>query len=230
MNPMRSLGNDEINSNIISYLTLRQAIGWMGLLMPLIVRFGASLLDGIHTNDSISAYYYTCMRDVFVATLVLIGALMACYRSQDWYDNLVAIIAGLSSIGMGLFPMPPDFSDQLLLAYPSLATNTKCCLNTCQFDYHSIFSVIFFAAIFYQVCFQFTDPQLQNPSQRKQSRNKVYRVCGLVMAIAFLAIGIIKLQNNGGSIFWPETLAVVSFGVAWLVKGRLVLDELQPEG
>jgi hypothetical protein len=222
---MESRTKPVINDNIISYLTLRQAIGWLGLLMPFMVRFGAGFLDGIHTNDSISAYYYTCMRDVFVATLVLIGALMACYRSQDWYDNLITIIAGLSAIGMGLFPMPPDFSDQLLRDYPSLAANTKCCLNTCQFDYHSIFSVIFFAAIFYQVSFQFSDPKLVNPGPQKQSRNQVYKVCGFLMFIAFLAIGLIKLQNNGGSIFWPETLAVVAFGVAWLVKGRIVLKE-----
>lgn len=217
-------------NDVISYLTLRQAIGWIGLLMPFVVRFGAGLLDGIHTNDSISAYYYTCMRDVFVATLVLIGSLMACYRSEDWYENVVTVIAGLSAIGMALFPMPPDFSIQILTRYPKLAANARCCLNTCQFDYHSIFSVIFFAAIFYQVFFQFSGPPNAGKSDQKKSRNKVYKICGFLMFVAFAAIGIIKVQNNGGSIFWPETLAVVSFGVAWLVKGRIVLNEIETVG
>jgi hypothetical protein len=215
----------EFKNNVISYLALRRAIGWVGLLMPFAVRFGAVLLDGIHTNDSISAYYYTCMRDVFVASLVLIGSLMACYRSTIWYDNLITVTAGLSAIGMGLFPMPPDFSLQVLQQYPQLEANAKCCLNLCQFDYHSIFSVVFFASIFYQVTFQFIGPPNLEKSDQKKSRNKVYRVCGLLMFVAFAAIGVIKVQNNGGSIFWPETLAVVAFGIAWLVKGQTVLKE-----
>ena len=71
------------NELIVSYLTLRQMIGWIGLLMPFVVRIGASALEGIYSNGSISAYYYTGMRDVFVSTLVLVGALLACYRTPQ---------------------------------------------------------------------------------------------------------------------------------------------------
>ena len=33
---------------VVSYLTLRQMIGWIGLLMPIAVRLGGYLLEGIH--------------------------------------------------------------------------------------------------------------------------------------------------------------------------------------
>ena len=49
--------NDLENDYVVSYLTLRQMIGWAGLLMPLVVRGGAYIFEGIHSGDSISAYY-----------------------------------------------------------------------------------------------------------------------------------------------------------------------------
>ena len=48
--------NDLENDYVVSYLTLRQMIGWAGLLMPLVVRGGSYIFEGIHTGDSISAY------------------------------------------------------------------------------------------------------------------------------------------------------------------------------
>ena len=102
--------NDNSNPLVVSYLTLRQMIGWIGLLMPFFVRAGAYVFEGIHSTDSISAYYYTGMRDVFVASLVLAGVLITCYRAPGLIDNVTAIVAGLGAIGIALFPMSPRFA------------------------------------------------------------------------------------------------------------------------
>jgi hypothetical protein len=45
------------------------------------------------------------------------------------------------------------------------------------------------------------------------------------MLAAFIAIGVLAVTSKGRSIFWPETVAVVAFAVAWLVKGRTVLKD-----
>ena len=45
------------------------------------------------------------------------------------------------------------------------------------------------------------------------------------MLAAFIAIGILAFENKGASIFWPETVAVVAFAVAWLVKGQTILKD-----
>ena len=45
------------------------------------------------------------------------------------------------------------------------------------------------------------------------------------MFVAFVAIGLLAALNSGGSIFWPETLAVVAFAAAWLVKGQTILKD-----
>ena len=90
---------------VVSYLTLRQMIGWIGLLMPIAVRLGAYLFrPHIHTTDSISAYYYTGMRDVFVSTLVLVGVLLTCYRTPSRRDNVVASSQGSRPLELDCFP------------------------------------------------------------------------------------------------------------------------------
>src|SRR3954467_3580780 len=117
--------NDQPDDNVVSYLTLRQMIGWVGLFMPIAVRAGAWFFEGIHTSDSISAYYYTGMRDVFVSTLVLVGALVMCYRAPALRDNLVAIVCGIAAIGIGLFPMDPAWAAEIIRQFPETATG-KC--------------------------------------------------------------------------------------------------------
>ena len=128
---------DQDSELVVSYLTLRQMIGWIGLVMPFSVRVGAWLFEGIRTTDSISAYYYTGMRDVFVSTLVLVGILLTCYRTQAVRDTIVAIVAGLAAIGIGLFPMEPTFAPEIVHKYPDIATS--CYLNTGIRGYHFIF-------------------------------------------------------------------------------------------
>jgi hypothetical protein len=210
------------NEFVVSYLTLRQMIGWIGLLMPFAVRLGALIFEGIHSTDSISAYYYTGMRDVFVSTMVLGGALLSCYRTPAWHDNLFAIIAGIAAIGVGLFPMSPTFAAEILQKYPEMG-EAKCYINRGLLGFHFLFVGTFFSLTFYLVYFRFDAFTPQIPTKQKLIRNKIYKLCGAVMLVAFIAIGILAFENKGASIFWPETVAVVAFALAWLVKGQTIL-------
>jgi hypothetical protein len=45
------------------------------------------------------------------------------------------------------------------------------------------------------------------------------------MLLAFVAIGLLAWRNDGESIFWPESVAVIAFATAWLVKGQIVLKD-----
>lgn len=209
---------------VVPYLTLRQAIGWAGLLMPAAVRLGAYAFQGVASTESISAYYYTGMRDVFVATLVLVGALLACYRSPDPRDGVVATVAGAAAAGVALFPTDPTFAAQILARYPETASG-RCYVSRGFLGYHFLFVAAFFALSFYLVYFRFPAFGAGPPTRQKLRRNAVYRWCGLAMLGAFAAIGGLALTERGASIFWPETVAVVAFAVAWLVKGQTVLKD-----
>lgn len=203
---------------------LRQMIGWLGLLMPFGVRIGAYIFEGIHTTDSISAYYYTGMRDIFVSTLVMVGILLSCYRTPAWHDNAVVIIAGLCAIGIGLFPMDPVFASAVLAKFPEMAT-TKCYINRGILGYHFIFVTGFFSLTCYLVYFRFEAFTPREPTKQKIMRNWIYKICGLTMFAASLVIGTLVLLDKAASIFWPETVAILSFGIAWLVKGQTVLRD-----
>src|SRR5262252_3586020 len=203
-----------------SYYALRNAIGWITLLMPIAVRLGARVFEGIYVTKSISAYYYTGMRDVFVATLVVGGALLVCYRTPKWIDSLIAVPAGLAAIGVGLFPMNPTFAAEILKRFPSMAVPEQCYTIRGILGYHFLFVGTFFSLAFILVFFRFRAFTPQRPTIEKIRRNLAYRICGLIMLGAFIWIGILAFTTDGTSIFWPETIAVVSFAAAWLVKGQ----------
>jgi hypothetical protein len=208
---------------IVSYRTLRQMIGYVGLLMPLSVRVGARIFEHISTSNSISAYYYTGMRDVLVSTLVLSGTLLSFYRTPARRDAIAAVIAGLAAIGIGLFPMDPNFAKEVLERYPEMATD-KCYVNRGILGYHFLFVATFFAVTFYLVYFRFRAFTPPIPTAQKKKRNLIYRLCGICMLIGFAWIGALVMSRDP-SIFWPEALVVVSFSAAWLVKGQVVLRD-----
>src|SRR5262245_28707501 len=188
-------------------------IGRAGLLLPIVVRAGAWIFEGIGTTDTISAYYYTGMRDVFVSTLVLSGALLSCYRTPALCDNVTAVVAGIAAIGIGLFPMDPTYAPEILRRFPGMLD--RCYINRGLLGFHFIFVTVFFGLTFYLVYFRFSAFTPPNPTPQKIVRNKIYKVCGAVMLVAFLVIGVLALSKNGALIFWPEAVAVCAFAVAW---------------
>ena len=209
---------------IISYLTLRKAVGVLGLLMPIIVRVGARYFEQIPSNTSISAYYYTGMRDVFVGTLAAIGVFLFCYRGPDKQDNILTNIAGACAVAIGLLPTEPEYHPLILAKFPQLLTDI-CYRNHGPLGFHIYVVGAFFLIISYLTIFRFTKSTQPNITERKKSRNKVYIACGVVMVICIVLIVIIKLRDMTSSIFWPETVAIVAFGIAWLTKGHAILKD-----
>jgi hypothetical protein len=70
---------------------------------------------------------------------------------------------------------------------------------------------------------------------RKLVRNVVYRVCGWVIAACLVLAVLIDLfvgdavKAEYRPLFWLETVAVLAFGVSWLVKGEALLGDQTPE-
>jgi hypothetical protein len=211
------------NEFIISYFTLRKAIGWLGLLMPIIVRWGAKLLEKIPSHDSISAYYYTSMRDVFVGVLAAIGVFLFCYRGPDKKDNFWTNVAGLCAIGIALFPTEPIYHERISSQYNT--SSLECYSNHGPLGFHIYAVAAFFLIISYLTIFRFPKPSKPYITKQKLSRNRIYRICGVVMVVMLIAIVAFKAIDKDQSIFWPETIAIVAFGIAWLVKGQAILKD-----
>jgi hypothetical protein len=67
----------ERNELIVSYMLLRQVVGWIGTLLPIVLIVGNAISSTTPRPGSMSGYYYTDMRNVFV------GALCALVVSAD---------------------------------------------------------------------------------------------------------------------------------------------------
>jgi hypothetical protein len=73
------------------------------------------------------------------------------------------------------------------------------------------------------------------PSKRgtqKKIRNIIYRTCGILILLALLLLfaGSLKIMppsyfKTFRLTFWMETLAIESFGFAWLVKGEALFKD-----
>lgn len=97
------------NSLVLSYLGLRKAVGIIGILLPFVLVFGKILLDGSGIESSISSYYYTIMRDVFVGSLCAIAMFLLSYRGYEHADSVAGKLAAILALGTALFPTSPIY-------------------------------------------------------------------------------------------------------------------------
>ncbi|MGB8214865.1 MAG: hypothetical protein WCE68_15025 [Anaerolineales bacterium] len=217
------------SSMVFSYLTLRIAIGVLGVALPFVVALGALLLFHTGLQGSISGYYYTRMRNVLVGTLWAIGFFLLAYNGYGRLDSVLSKLACVFAVGISLCPTAPDgaaTSNQILIGY-----------------FHLGFAACFFATLIVFCLHLFTKTNTPIPTIRKLQRNTVYRVCGYGMSVCvFLLLVYSVLQhvlpnasiapfNALDPIFWLEALAIIAFGISWLTKGEAILkDEKEQQG
>ncbi len=209
---------------VVSYLMLRKAVGCLGMVLPFILAVGGGLLFGAQIQESVSDYYYTGMRDVFVGVLFAMGVFLFSYKGYGKKDNIAANIAAVCVVGTALFPTTPKDPSGLAATIGAA---------------HIAFATIYFSmlAYFSLVLFTKTDPRVPATPQ-KQRRNQVYRVCGYVILLAIALIALLPLLPMGAQsaleaidpVFWLESVAVVVFGVSWFVKGEGILADERPAG
>ena len=202
----------------LSCLFVRKCIGVTGMALPFVLAFGNMLLGHPGILDSISAYYYSPMRDIFVSSLCAIGVFLICYR-YDRIDNVLSSLAGVCAIGIALFPIAP----------PRGATEQQGIIAW----FHYGFAVCFFLlmAYFTLVLFRRTTTE-KPPTQRKQQRNTVYLLSGIIIVTCLVLIVLVQtllasipwLQSLH-PVFWLETLAIEAFSIAWFVKGDTILRD-----
>ena len=107
----RSPGSDQRspdgNQLIVSYMFLRQTVGWIGTLLPFVLLFGLPISSTEPRPDSMSGYYYTDMRNIFVGALCALGVFLAAYDGYDDVDRWITNIAGLCAVGVAFCPTKP---------------------------------------------------------------------------------------------------------------------------
>ncbi len=203
---------------VVSYLDLRKAVGIIGLALPFVLAFGDILLHGLRIENSISTYYYTEMRNIFVGSLCAIAIFLMSYRGYDRRDAIAGNLAFVFAIGVAFIPttpLPVATTEQELIG-----------------DVHLAFAALLFLTLAYFSIklFTETDPT-KTPTPRKLQRNAVYRVSGYIILACIGLIAVAALPPVKALVdwleprFWLESIAIVAFGVSWLIKGETILKD-----
>ena len=206
---------------VLGYLGVRRAIGYLGIALPIALPavtwvFGGKggLAHGPVFRDSLSSYYYSGIGgSVFVGSIFAIGVFLLCYRYRR-LDDMLGNVACASAITLALFP-----------------TNDDGVKATWSAGYIHLISASVFLATLALICllvFTLGDRVTRTP--RKRQRNTVYYSCGSVMAVALIAAFASQFFATWQyTLLVCETLAVWAFGLAWIVKGEVLLKDIRPK-
>jgi hypothetical protein len=198
---------------IVSHLTLRRAVGAMGVLLPIALAVGYLLVGGSGILASISDYYHTDVGDVFVGTMFAIGWFLFAYRGHERQDDLAGDFAWVCALGVALFPT----------GHPVAMIRAL----------HFIAAALLFLTLAYFSWALFTKTG-GSPTPEKLKRNKIYRACAVVMVACIVLIAVYSWFLSGTPlsslkpVFWLETFALWAFGTSWFIKGETLLKD--PEG
>lgn len=214
-------------NDLFTYRRLRRAIGYLGFMLPVLL-VGLSFISFFKTElqPSISDYYYTNLRDIFTNTLAAVGLFMICYKghgnSSIWKnDQLLTNVAGLMAIGVALIPVAPEtepknISTLIPYSYPFLGW------------LHYCFAAILFGSFALLSINVFTIGQnkAEDIPESTFNENRIYRFCGTTILVLILLIPVSEeFDLFKYSTLILESLVLFLFGVAWLIKGRVLGDE-----
>jgi succinate dehydrogenase hydrophobic anchor subunit len=214
-------------------LTLRKIIGVLGMAMPLLLFIFLYLDNGLlHPLASISHYYFTRVSGIFVIILSLLAIFMIVYKGKEPVDFYISLFAGVFALLVVLFPT--NNITEICGDTTKKYAVTILSKNDFRMYFHYTAAALFFLCLSYMSFFLFTKSD-KAPSKRgmqKKIRNRIYRTCGVLMLLAMLVLfaGLLKIIppsyfKTFPLTFWMETLAIESFGFAWLVKGETLFKD-----
>lgn len=219
----------KINQQLISYQLLRRCIGFLGVSFPIILVIGVFLYGNCESvQSSISDYYHTQMRNIFVGVLCAIALFMFTYMGNDYRDRIAGNLASVFALGIAFFPTNVDLE------------SGNCGSNCIDYEpwisiMHFTFAALFFIVLVYFSLFLFTQSSYEKNERPKQKRKRdaLYHICGYVMIACILLIAIYaaflreKLPGikQYDPVFWLETIALFAFGVSWLTKGQFLFED-----
>jgi hypothetical protein len=202
----------------LSYDRLRAIVGYTAVLLPVVVA-GLGRLRESAWRSSISSYYYAWTGSWFVGSLFVLALFFVTYgygtdrnavdpelgvlRRDFWITNL----ASLAALVVAVVPTPSN---------GRRATGASDRVGQIHLGAAALLFVLLAV-----MALRFMQANENSASAGKAQRKAVYAGSAFVIlaAIAWCVVA----HFAKWSILVPEILAVVAFGVSWLVKGGLIL-------
>lgn len=99
MNSGKNISEHILNT----YTYLRLGMAGISIIFPLVLWWSGLIFD-VKFQASISSYYHTPMRDIFVGSLIAIGAFLWFYQGVKKDENFALNCAGILAIVVALTP------------------------------------------------------------------------------------------------------------------------------
>lgn len=212
---------------LISIKTQVQSIGWMSVMLPVAMPAGNYFFAGCgFIQESVSDYYYTITGDLLVGLLCAVALFLISYKGYpgERLDNFLSSSAGILALGVAFFPTNETSADSCAIIHLPL--------NDLRNNIHNVFSAALFLVLSSISLFMFTKSKGVVITKQKKMRNRVYRICGVLMLICIVVLALytnvrdrIPWLKQYKPVFWLESMALLAFGISWLVKGGLFLKD-----
>ena len=209
---------------------IKKLIGLLGLALPFMLW---ALNDG-QLLSSISHYYYLTKPSLFL--IIVLSSLALFLISYKGYtkeegefinDNWITNLAGFAALIVVVFPTACEGSGSSLI-------DQICCIgeNNCTPRFpllghldeqtntiHFIAAAVFVFLMGYMSFFKFPRGEIKG-----SWKYMLYKTVGIVIWAAIILLGLYFIFDLEFEyfVFWMETLAVISFGISWLVKGETI--------
>ena len=203
---------EKVKVRAMSSLLHRNVLGGLGMLLPLF-----SILGGFFVRNKPESWWYSISVTYYItpALPIILGAcgiFLLCYRSYEKIDTIINVLSGIFAFSVVLFPCenPYGIENVGYFQIPVGVSNVIHCVS----------AMLLFALLSYNIGWLFT-------KGHNELNNKIYKICAWSMiCIMALFVILIILRSCGVSIpgfltMIVEAMLLLSFGFAWLVKGRL---------
>lgn len=218
---------DPIDRTVISYLTLRRFIGFLGIILPIVLLLG-SKFNSENLLPSISHYFHSCMKIAFVGIIFSIAVFLWCHNGDDHAESLLTKAASLCAILVVICPTKNDLSILNEGTAYYLSDFKKFVQPTVKEPefvgyFHFICAAFFFTILIILILWKFKNHEKKS-SNPSIGRLWFYNISGWGMVLCIAIIFISHIFGFAYSIFpvtfLCETIALILFGLAWLVKGE----------
>ncbi len=219
-----------------SYLAMRLVIGGLGVLLPIMlwIAEGPLLKGDWRIRDSLSAYYHSGARDIFVGVLCAVGLLLVTYMAGKLrsLDFVLSTVAGIAALGVAMFPTNRPYvqGDSVGCGLISDPVPHGCTRLQQVFGEETVANAhLWFAGVFIvslaAVCFVFAYRERDHRTTSGHGPLHIwFHVASGVIILAavawvLLGVNIPVGDSNLTSLYIGELVSVLAFGSSWFLKG-----------
>ena len=191
-----------------SYLAQRRYIGIMGLLLPLLCWASCLLIPDKPTGwwYSMSATYHNS--PILSMGLAVVASFLFTYKGYDISDRYTNRISAISALIVALVPCSVYWINEpigILYLQPNISDTI-----------HSFAAILLFSSFIFNILVNF-----------RKSHDKYHKIWYTLIGALMIFVTIVfacENANHEGSfkVFWYETIELILFGTAWLIKGKFL--------